>query len=67
MVKQLAELQREIMLMDNTVEDWERLTHEVNEAMTNATDDEIQKFVDSGAGEELDMMCSALAEIRKRR
>ena len=63
--KQLAVLQREIMLNASTIQDWERLDSEVNEAISCATDDEIQAFVDSGAGEALDMACSAIHESRK--
>ena len=63
--KSLADIQKEIMLNVNTAEDWERLDKEVDKAMIEATDDEVQAFVDSGAGEALDMACSALREIRK--
>ena len=54
------------MKSGHTAEDWLRLDSEVNEAIQRSTATEIQEFVDSGAGETLDMACSAIREIRKR-
>ena len=36
------------------------LDSEVDAAIKESTDDEVQEFIDSGAGEELDMICSAI-------
>ena len=60
MHKSLLDLKHEIMSSSNTVEDWIRLDHEVNEAIQLASEEDVQKFVASGAGEMLDMACSAI-------
>lgn len=65
MARHLLELKRVIMTQNHSVADWLNLDKEVNEAMKNATEAEINEFVDSGAGEELDMTCSAIREIKK--
>ena len=65
MARNLLELKRVIMTQNHSVADWLSLDKEVNEAMKNATEAEINEFVDSGAGEELDMTCSAIREIKK--
>ena len=65
MARHLLELKRVIMTQNHSVADWLSLDKEVNEAMKNATEAEINEFVDSGAGEELDMTCSAIREIKK--
>lgn len=59
MSRSLSEFQHEIMLGNHSKDEWLLLDREVNEAMESATDDEIQAFVDSGAGEMLDMICAA--------
>lgn len=66
MARLLSELEDEIMTQDHTMEDWLNLDTEVNEALAQASEEEIQAFVDSGAGEALDMACSAIREIQKR-
>ena len=48
------------MSSSNTAEDWIRLDREVDEAIQRASEEDVQKFVDSGAGEMLDMACSAI-------
>lgn len=40
--------------------EWLTIEKEVSEAMLFATKEEIESFVDSGAGEILDMSCSAV-------
>ncbi len=67
MARSLLELKHIIMTQNHSVADWLNLDKEVNEAMRNATEAEIDEFVDSGAGEELDMTCSAIREIRKEK
>ena len=59
MSRSLSEYQREIMLGNHSKDEWLLLDREVNEAMASATEDEIQAFVDSGAGDMLDMICAA--------
>ena len=59
MARSLLELRREIMTGDLSIEGWLRLDQEVKEAFANASETEIEEFVDSGAGESLDMICSA--------
>lgn len=66
MAKTLSDLRKEILLADHTAEDWLRLSEEVDEAISSAPEDEVQSFVDSGAGEMLDMACSAIEVIRHR-
>ena len=60
MQKSLLDLKHEIMSSSNTAEDWIRLDREVDEAIQRASEEDVQKFVDSGAGEMLDMACSAI-------
>ena len=59
MARSLSELKCEIVLKDHSQAEWFLLDQEVNEAILSASEDEIQNFVDSGAGEMLDMICSA--------
>ena len=59
MVRTLSELRGEILDGVFSPDEWLQLDREVNEAFTSASEDEIQLFVDSGAGEMLDMICSA--------
>ena len=66
MARLLSELEDEIMTQIHTMEDWLNLDAEVIEAFAQASEEEIQAFVDSGAGEALDMACSAIREIHKR-
>ena len=65
MARSLKELEKEIMRQDNRFEDWTRLDKEVDEAMLQSTEAEIDAFVESGAGEILDMTCSAIRNIQK--
>ena len=51
MQKSLLDLKHEIMTSSNTAEDWIRLDREVDEAIQRASEEDVQKFVDSGAGE----------------
>ena len=67
MARSLLELKHIIMTQNHSVADWLSLDKEVNEAMKNATEEEIDEFVDSGAGEELDMTCSAIHEMEKEK
>lgn len=46
--------------------EWLNLEAEVSTAMANANDEEIEAFVESGAGEILDMSCSAIRIIQKQ-
>lgn len=66
MARLLSELENEIMTQNHTMEEWLNLDAEVNDAFAQASEEEIQAFVDSGAGEALDMACSAIREIQKR-
>lgn len=59
MARNLSDLASEILTKDHTVQEWLRLDQEVNEAIAQSPEEEIQKFADSGAGESLDMICSA--------
>lgn len=56
----LKELRHRIMLCDNTVKDWIQLGIDVDAAISTSTEEEIQSFVDSGAGEMLDMILSGI-------
>lgn len=64
MARRLSELRREIMAGDLSVKEWLQLDQEVNDAFANASEEEIQKFVDSGAGEMLDMIISGFKYMR---
>ena len=44
-----------ILELDHTEEEWNDLRKEFNELITCATENEIQEFTDSGAGEALFM------------
>lgn len=57
MARKLDQLRKVIMLDHPTREDWLRIEQEVAEAMKEATETEIEDFVESGAGEILDMVC----------
>ena len=66
MAKTLSDLRNEILLVNHTAEEWLRLDDEVNEAILNASEDEVRSFVDSGAGEMLDMVCSAIKVVHHK-
>ena len=66
MVRQLSELKMDIMLGKHSVQEWLKLDKEVDAAMKTATESEIQDFADSGAGEELYMICSAIRNIEEK-
>ena len=66
MAKTLSDLRNEILLVNHTAEEWLRLDDEVNEAILNASEDEVRSFVYSGAGEMLDMACSAIKVIHPK-
>lgn len=64
MARTLSDLRIEIMANDHTAIEWLELDDEVNKALLQASEDEAQAFVESGAGEILDMACSAIRTIR---
>ena len=64
MAKSLPDLREEIMASGHTAEEWARLNADVSKALLEATEDDVQDFVDSGAGEMLDMACSAIRIIQ---
>ena len=57
MIRKLDELIDVIMLSNPTKEEWLRIEQEVAEAMKESAEEEIEDFVESGAGEILDMIC----------
>lgn len=65
MGRRLSELRHEIMTGDLSVEEWLQLDQEVTEALADASEAEIEEFVNSGAGETLDMICSAYRKTNK--
>ena len=65
MTRSLLSIKKDIMTGKHTAEEWLQYEKEVAEAMKTATKEEIDDFVDSGAGEALDMSCSAIREIAK--
>jgi len=67
MARSLLELKQIIMTQNHSATEWLRLDKEVNEAMKSASEEEINEFIDSGAGEELDMTCSAIREMTKEK
>ena len=60
MQRTLASIGRLIMQGAVAKNEWLTIEKEVSEAMLFATKEEIESFVDSGAGEILDMSCSAV-------
>ena len=66
MARQLYELKSDIMLGKLSAQEWLILEEEVAEAMKVATENEIQDFADSGAGEALYMTCSALRIVEEK-
>lgn len=59
MSRSLSALRHEIMFGHHSKDEWLELDREVDDAIANASEDEVQAFVDSGAGEVLDMICAA--------
>lgn len=59
MARKLNELRKVIMLNNHTREEWMRIEKEVEQAMKESTEAEVEDFVESGAGEILDMICEA--------
>lgn len=57
MARKLDKLREVIMLNNHTREEWLRIEQEVAAAMKESTEEEIDDFVESGAGEILDMIC----------
>ena len=53
-----------VLNSDHSMEEWLKLQEEVKEALKHATEDDAQGFADSGAGEMLDMTCSAIRRIQ---
>ena len=60
MQRTLASIGRIIMQGAVDKNEWLTIEKEVSEAMLFATKEEVESFVDSGAGEILDMSCSAV-------
>ena len=67
MARSLLELKHIIMTQNHSATEWLRLDKEVDAAMKNASEADINEFIDSGAGEELDMTCSAIREMAKEK
>lgn len=67
MARSLLELKHIIMTQNHGATEWLRLDKEVDAAMKNASEADINEFIDSGAGEELDMTCSAIREMTKEK
>lgn len=67
MARSLSEIRHDIMLEKLTDDDWLQLEKEVEEVMKTSSEAEIDEFVDSGAGEALDMTCSAIREMAKEK
>lgn len=63
MKRVLLDLINDILINDHTPEEWLRLEREVDELLEQSSEDNIQKFVDSGAGEMLDMICSGIRNM----
>ena len=57
MARKLDELKKVIMLNDYPREDWLQIELEVETAIKESTEAEVENFVESGAGEILDMIC----------
>ena len=66
MARRLSELEQEIMQGVYEDEKWIRLNEEVKEALSVATEVEIEQFTDSGAGEILYMVCSGFEYERNK-
>lgn len=66
MARQLSELKNDIIFGSHSPQEWLMLDSEVDAAIKESTDDEVQEFVDSGAGEELYMICSAIRNIEEK-
>ena len=66
MARQLSELKNDIIFGSHSPQEWLMLDREVDAAIKESTDDEVQEFVDSGAGEELYMICSAIRNIEEK-
>ena len=66
MTRQLSELKNDIMLGKHSAQEWLMLDKKVDAAMKAATESEVQDFVDSGAGEALDMICSAIRNMEEK-
>ena len=66
MARSLSELEREIMEGVYEDERWLRLNEEFREAISVASEEEIEKFTDSGAGEILYTMCSGIEYFRDK-
>ena len=65
MARSLSKIRYYIMVERLTDDEWLQLEKEVAEAMKSASEAEIEEFIDSGAGEVLDMTCSAIREKEK--
>lgn len=66
MARPLADIEKIIMAQSPAKKQaWLTLEKEAAEAMKEASEEEIEAFVDSGAGEILDMTCRAIRNIQK--
>lgn len=66
MARSLADIEKIIMTQRPvSMKEWIDLEREVDEAMREASEKEIDSFVEGGAGEILDMTCSAIRNIQK--
>lgn len=63
MKRVLLDLINDILINDHTPEEWLCLEREVDELLEQSSEENIQKFVDSGAGEMLDMICSGIRNM----
>ena len=66
MSRSLKELATTIMVDSFSNEEWLRIEKEVDEAMIHSTEGECQDFVDSGAGEVLDMICEGIRYFQEK-
>ena len=57
MANRYAGLMNRILELDHSQEEWEELRKEFDAAVAEATEEELQAFADSGAGEAVCMAC----------
>lgn len=61
MASRFQELENKILVLEHTYDEWQALRKEFDALVASATEDELQEFTDSGAGEALFMATSAPA------
>ena len=54
-----------ILQSDHSYDEWKQIQEEVNEWINNCSEAECNEFTESGAGELLYMVCSAIDNIQK--